>query len=139
MRYQLKIFTLFFNKIYLFSSFLQFIWENVQDLKSHNPFIYKDFAKGFTKSVSSNLYWYLLVFFHYSFLSLPYSIVPTTNFLFFLSVSCFFFLSSSFKLFFYGLHFFRHNTTNIDNCFSYLFTYFIMYVLEIIFALNIIS
>ena len=53
MRYQLKIFTLFFNKIYLFSSFLQFIWENVQDLKSHNPFIYKDFAKGFTKSVSS--------------------------------------------------------------------------------------
>ena len=63
MRYQLKIFTLFFNKIYLFNSFLQFIWENVQDLKSHNPFIYKDFAKGFTKSVSSNLYLFLGMFF----------------------------------------------------------------------------
>ena len=66
MRYQLKIFTLIFNKIYLFSSFLQFIWENVQDLKSHNPFIYKGFLEGFTKSVSS------IELDYYSFSSLPH-------------------------------------------------------------------
>ena len=64
MRYQLKIFTLFFNKIYLFSSFLQFIWKNVQDLKSYNPFIYKGFLEGLNKSVST------IEFDYYSFSSL---------------------------------------------------------------------
>ena len=45
--------------------FLSHFLKNMQNLDAYKPFIYKDFAKGFTKSVSS------IELDYYSFSSLP--------------------------------------------------------------------
>jgi hypothetical protein len=46
--------TPFLNKNNYFCSFFVAFLKNMQNLDAYKPFIYKDFAKGFTKSVSSS-------------------------------------------------------------------------------------